>query len=152
MKVKKRLSTKQEEYLESILRLIREKGSARVRDIARDLSVHKSTVTAALKKLADKGLIKYSPYEIATLSDDGVALGEELERKHGVIEDFLAKVLIIPKEVARENACRMEHVMDKEVLARLTAFAEFVETHPMGNQKWPEHFAAHLKESERGER
>ena len=140
------LSAVQEDYLEAILGLSRDKGAARVRDIAKALSVHKSTVTAALKALAGKGLINYSPYEFATLSEDGRRIADEVERRHRVIEGFLANVLLIGEEAARENACRMEHVMDRKILDRLITFAEFIESHPLADDTLPEHFAAHLKQ------
>lgn len=46
-----------EDYLESILRLIDEKGYARSVDIAADLGVTKPSVSVAMKKLRENGYI-----------------------------------------------------------------------------------------------
>ena len=119
------ITSAQEDYLEAILRLAREKGAARVRDIADALSVHKSTVTAALKNLAARKLVNYSPYEMTTLTPKGQALAEEIEEHHASIRQFLTDVLLIDDATAEENACRMEHAMDDVVLARLGDFAKF---------------------------
>lgn len=138
-----------EDYLETIWRLTDEKGAARARDIAKELSVHKSTVTAALRALAQKGLVNYAPYEITTLSPRGRKIAQEVAHRHEVIEEFLTNVLLIKPAAARENACRMEHVMDKSVLDRLITFAEFVKEHPIADDEWPQHFAKHLKSRRR---
>jgi DtxR family Mn-dependent transcriptional regulator len=49
MRADNHISSTLEDYLEAILVLTERTGAARVRDIASELSVHKSTVTAALK-------------------------------------------------------------------------------------------------------
>lgn len=135
-----RLSAALEDYVEAIARLIAEKGAARVRDLAQALSVHKSTVTAALRSLAEKELINYAPYETATLTSKGKKLAREIVRRHNVIQSFLSEVLLVPEKVAAENACRMEHVMDKGVLRRLSLFAEFVKECPRTGEDWLSRF------------
>ncbi len=128
------LTSTLEDYLEAISRLTVEHGIARVRDIAKMLSVHKSTVTAALKSLADKGLVNYAPYEITTLTPRGSELAHEVIGRHEVIRRFLTDVLRIDKDAADANACRMEHVMDRDVLRRLAQFAERIRTRDEGSQ------------------
>ena len=125
-----------EDYVEAIAHLVAEKGVARVRDIARALSVHKSTVTAALKTLTEKDLVNYAPYEAATLTLRGERLAEEVLRWHEVIRRFLSEVLCIDEPEAEQNACRMEHVMDKSVLRRLSLFAEFVKENLEDDNSW----------------
>lgn len=135
------LSATFEDYMEAISRLVAEKGAARVRDVARALSVHKSTVTAALKVLSDKDLVNYAPYEAATLTPRGKRIANEVARRHQVIQRFLSDVLLVPDDVAAANACRMEHVMDKEILRRLSRFAEFVKECPRAGEDWLRKFS-----------
>jgi DtxR family Mn-dependent transcriptional regulator len=129
-----------EDYIEAVGKLIRDKGVARVRDIARELKVHKSTVTSALKNLAERGLVNYEPYEMTTLTPRGEKAAREIGGRHRVIHDFLLEVLCVEESAADENACRMEHVMDREVLARLALFARFVKTCPRAGEDWIRHF------------
>jgi len=124
------LSSALEDYLEAMARVSAQKGAARVRDIAAALSVHKSSVTAALRALSQKGLVDYAPYEIATLTPQGQQVAERIARRHEVIRDFLVEVLSVDDDVAEANACRMEHDLDREVLERLRLFAEFVKHCP----------------------
>jgi len=113
------VSSTLEDYLETILSLAEEKGAARVRDIASRLGVHKSTVTAALKALAEKGFVNYAPYEIATLTKEGARIAERVTHDHEAIQWFLKEMLLVDDDVAEANACRMEHVIDKRVVERL---------------------------------
>ena len=134
------LSATLEDYLEAIARLVAENGVARVRDIATALSVHKSTVTSALKVLAERGLVNYSPYEVITITPEGNKGAKDIARRHSVIQRFLAEVLSVDEGVAQANACRMEHVVDREVLEHLAMFAEFVGECPRAGRDWLEHF------------
>ena len=128
------ISTTGEDYLETICRLVGEKGVARVRDIAAALSVHKSTVSSSLKNLSEKGLVNYSPYEITTLTPQGREIAEDVVRRHEIIRDFFVQVLALGHDLADANACRAEHVLDAEVLERLASFARFVSECPSARQ------------------
>lgn len=123
---KSSLSMKLEDYLEAIYWLVEENQVARARDIATALSVHKSTVTSALRSLSRKGFVNYSAYEAATLTPKGRVAAEDVVRRHEIIRGFFIQVLALDEKLADANACRMEHVLDPEVLERLAAFANFV--------------------------
>ncbi len=142
-KGEQKVSATQEDYLEAILCLTRENGEARARDIARELTVHKSTVTAALKALGERGLVNYAPYEIATLTDSGRRIAQRVFRGHRVVRRFLRDVLAIDEGTAEANACRMEHVMDKDVMDRLLVFAECIKECPDLSKR----FAAALRKN-----
>ena len=134
------LSATLEDYLEAISRLVAHKGVARVRDIADEVGVHKSTVSSALKHLAEKGLVNYQPYALTTLTRKGERVAADVRRRHDVIRRFLQEVLSLDEETAHENACRMEHVMDPAVLRRLSMFAEFVRECPRAGEDWVDRF------------
>lgn len=123
------ISSTLEDYLETILVLTNEKGAARVRDISECLGVHKSTVTSALKSLCDKGLLNYAPYEIATLTDEGEKIAKGVRRIHKTIYRFLKDTLLLDETTAEENACRLEHVMDRKVVDRLILFEKTLAAH-----------------------
>jgi len=146
------LSAALEDYLEEISRLAVKKGVARARDIARSLSVHKSTVTAALRSLAEKGYVNYAPYEIITLTTKGQKAADQIVQRHEIIKRFLVDVLATDEKVAEENACRMEHVIDRETLDRLMNFADFVKSCPRGGSKWLRGFTHFYREGLDGKR
>jgi len=141
------ITTTLEDYLEAIAWLVGDKGVARVRDISAALSVHKSTVTATLRSLAEKGFVHYSAYEAATLTPEGRKIAEDVIRRHEIVREFFIEVLALDREMADANACRIEHVMDAEVLDRLASFARFVKECPSARQQCLKQFQAAFQEN-----
>ncbi|OFW58876.1 MAG: hypothetical protein A2133_02300 [Actinobacteria bacterium RBG_16_64_13] len=118
------LSASLEDYLEAILQLERASRVARVSEIAEQLSVSRPSVTGALKNLAARGLVWHAPYGHVTLTDDGARIAHEVETRHVAIRDFLTDVLAIPEDKAETTACRLEHVLEPDVLAHFVSYAE----------------------------
>ncbi len=118
------LSASQEDYLEAILQLERSSRVARVSDIASQLNVSRPSVTGALKSLVGRGLVDHARYGHATLTEEGTRIALEVERRHLAIRDFLTDVLDIDEEQAEVTACRLEHVLEPEVLAHFVSYAE----------------------------
>ncbi len=102
-----KLTPSQENYLETIYHIVKENNSARVIDISKKLGVGKSSVSEALKVLAEKKLINYSPYNAATLTIDGENIAKEVVLKDEVLYSFLSDTLGIERSDAIENACRI---------------------------------------------
>ncbi len=134
------LSESLEDYLEAILELQREHNVARVKDIAGKLGVISGTVTTALRSLADRGLINYKPYSFITLTPKGEKIAKEVLRRHTVIKGFLQSVLLLEERKAEENACRMEHAMDKIAINRLVQFIGYVYNCPRTGEDWISNF------------
>ena len=124
------LSATLEDYLEAIYQLVKTRKVARVGAIAEKVSVHKSTVTAALHSLAKQGYVNYTPYKPVTLTPAGKKLGAKVYKRHKSLHRFLRDVLDIDTEEAEETACKMEHVIPPHIIKRFSAFADFVETCP----------------------
>lgn len=141
------LSESMEDYLEAIFLLIRDKAVARSRDIAERLHVSRPSVTGALQALAERALVNYERYGHVTLTPAGEAEAKRVVRRHGVLKDFLVKVLSIEEAEADATACRMEHAVSKTVVDRLVEFAEFVETCPRAGAKWIHGFGYRCQEA-----
>ncbi|MDR3211248.1 MAG: metal-dependent transcriptional regulator [Planctomycetota bacterium] len=125
-----------EDYLESIYHLSRYNKAAHSRDIAEDMSVHKSTVTAALKSLSHLGMINYAPYEAVTLTGKGEKIASDVVNRHRVLKDFFTDVLLVDAGMSEKAACGMEHAMPREILERLVDFARFIKNCPGKNRNW----------------
>lgn len=141
------LSESMEDYLETIFLLIRDKAVARSRDIADRLRVSRPSVTGALQALAERSLVNYEPYGYVTLTPAGEAEAKRVVRRHGVLKDFMVKVLSIGEAEADATACRMEHAVSKTVVDRLVDFAEFIETCPRAGAKWVHGFGYRCQEA-----
>ena len=130
------LTASLEDYLEAIFHIIAEKEAVRPKDIAKRLDVSNASVTGALRALADRALIRYSPYDVITLTSEGKTAAKDVIRRHEVLRDFFCKVLSVEESEADKAACRMEHSIPKVILERFIQFVEFVEVCPRGGAKW----------------
>lgn len=134
------LSASLEDYLEAVYQISKRKTVVHANRIAEYLHVGKSSVSWALNQLSQKGLINYTPYEAVTLTPKGQNLGKRLAQRHGEIKNFLTEVLSINESIAEANACRMEHVLDKEILQRMRQFMEFLNNCPRAGRQWMKGF------------
>lgn len=125
-----------ENYLEAIYKLKVSKGAARVKDIASELGVAVSTVSGALRHLSSQGFVNYQPYEWVTLTEPGEEIARRTDRRHKLISRFFTEILHVRPEIAKEDACRMEHGISPETVQRLSAFMEFLDTCPLVGKEW----------------
>jgi DtxR family Mn-dependent transcriptional regulator len=132
------LTASLEDYLEAIFFITEEKGAARPKDIADRLNVKAASVTGALKQLAAKELVNYTPYDIVTLTPAGKRIAKSITKKHAALLRFFTDVLDIEKSDVEDFACKMEHVIPDHVLERLVEFAEFVHKCPNRGAIWKE--------------
>ena len=144
------LSSSMEDYLEAILCLIGETGSARVRDIAKRMKVAMPSVTVALRALAKRKLVLYEPYELVTLSDRGQLVAEKIRRRHKVLSDFLTGVLDVDESTAEANACRLEHAVGDGVMQKLNGFLEFMSQSGVPANRLPRAFRKHCEDLRQG--
>jgi DtxR family Mn-dependent transcriptional regulator len=134
------MSSNLEDYLETIFVLEAQHKEARAKDIADALGVQRASVTNALQKLSERGLINYEPYNPVTLTPEGFRAGSRIMHRHKVLFDFLHTFLNIRPEVAEDTACKLEHDIDDESLEALTRFARFIMTCPRTGKDWLEAF------------
>jgi DtxR family Mn-dependent transcriptional regulator len=108
-----------EEYLESIYHF-NEKGElAKNSELAKRLRVAPPSVTQMVQKLADEGYVNYTPYKGAILTGKGMAIAQNVVRKHRLLERFLHDTLGFGKDRVHEEACRMEHSLSDEAAIAL---------------------------------
>lgn len=119
------LSESQEDYLEAILLIEEAKSSAHAREIARQMSVTGASVTGALRILARKKLVHYTPYAPVRLTPSGRTAARSISRRHNGLRDFFLQALRATPEEAEHCACRLEHVLPIRFLKRLAGLCPF---------------------------
>lgn len=102
-----------ENYLETILILSKELPVVRSVDIANELGFKKSSVSVAMKNLREKEHIVVDKSGFITLTPSGREIAEMIYERHEMISSWLMR-LGVSKDVALEDACKMEHVISKE--------------------------------------
>jgi diguanylate cyclase (GGDEF)-like protein len=103
-----------EEYLKTLYAIASNGEVASTNEISRRLNIAPASVTEMLKKLDEKGYIKYSRYQGAVLTDIGLKLGEKMTRRHRLLERFLYDVLKLDKDGVHAQASEMEHTLNDE--------------------------------------
>ena len=115
-----------EDYLETIYRVVSEQRFARVKDIAQARNVKPASVSPALKRLEDMGLIKYARREYVTLTDEGERQARRVYSRHQILTRFFGEVLLMPSGAAEEEACAIEHSLSDMGMDRMVRFFEFL--------------------------
>ena len=115
-----------EDYIESIYLICEKNKVARVKDIADDLSVKKSSVNNAIKELKELGLINHEPYGFIEMTDRGKKKAKEVFKKHKLLTQLLRDVLCVSEKTAGEDACRIEHCISEETFQKLEEFIDKV--------------------------
>jgi Mn-dependent DtxR family transcriptional regulator len=118
-----------EDYLEKIYELMKEKGYARVSDIASSLDVQPSSVTKMLQKLDENQYVTYEKYRGIVLTARGQKMGRLMKERHHMLEDFL-RILGVSEETIQRDVEGIEHHVSPTTLSSLQALVLFFAEHP----------------------
>ena len=102
-----------EDYLEAMLMLKEERGYIRSVDVAEKLGVTKPSVSYATKRLRENGYIDFDPAGMIVLLEPGMEIAERIYERHKLLTELLTALGVSP-EVAREDACKIEHDLSVE--------------------------------------
>jgi DtxR family Mn-dependent transcriptional regulator len=122
----KEVSHSMAHYLQAVASLKREKGFARVGDIAERLGVSRSGVTSMLHSLQSRGLVNHERYACVELTSAGRRLAERTESNRQILTVFLRDILGVSGGTAEEDACMIEHLVSAEAMARLLSFTRLM--------------------------
>src|ERR1700743_3475329 len=123
----------EENYLKSIYHLSLHADSVSTNQLAALLNTKASSVTDMLKKLAEKALINYTPYQGVTLTPAGEKIAVNIIRKHRLWEYFLVEKLDFKWDEVHEMAEEMEHISSMELVDRLDKFMGYPKYDPHGD-------------------
>ena len=113
-----------EDYLERILVLQEKKDIVRAIDIANDMNYSKPSVSIALKKLKNEELIEVNTVTgNVSLTEKGKEIAVEVYERHKIISSALIMIGVDP-EIAKEEACELEHDISHETFLKLKNFLE----------------------------
>lgn len=127
---KKQLTSGLEDYIEVISNHLKYHQKVRAIDISRELNVSRASVSEALKRLADMGLINYSRYDVISITEEGEKAAQKVINRHNLLKSFFTEILGLEDNEAAENACKIEHVITENVYNRLTDYVKFNREHP----------------------
>jgi DtxR family transcriptional regulator, Mn-dependent transcriptional regulator len=123
----------EENYLKAIYHLSQNADCVSTNQIAAQLNTRAASVTDMLKKLADKQLINYTPYQGVTLTGAGEKIALHIIRKHRLWEYFLVEKLDFRWDQVHDMAEELEHISSKELIDRLDKFMGYPKYDPHGD-------------------
>jgi DtxR family Mn-dependent transcriptional regulator len=123
----------EENYLKAIYHQSREDDNVSTNQLASALNTKAASVTDMLKKLADKQLINYTPYQGVSLTGAGEQIALHIIRKHRLWEYFLVEKLNFKWDQVHEMAEELEHISSKELTDRLDQFMGYPKYDPHGD-------------------
>src|SRR4051794_15072541 len=126
------LSKSERETLKAMYRLTRAGAGAHTGDLADALGVSPGTVTATVKRLADRGVVDHKPYKGVELTAAGRQAAVAAIRRHRIVERFLADMLGYGWNEADRLAGSFEHDLPQEVEDRLFVALDRPSTCPHG--------------------
>jgi len=116
------LSESAEMMIKNINELASSGERVRTSDLSTKTELKPASVTEMIQRLGDLGLVDYEPYHGVHLTKQGQHVADVIEHRFNILERFLTEILGVDGTAASEVACRMEHVLTRDVEHKLTTF------------------------------
>jgi DtxR family Mn-dependent transcriptional regulator len=145
------ITGKAEDYLRGIYEITRQKGFARIRDIANHLAVKPSSAVEMVRKLDKLQLVRYEKYGGVTLTTQGKEMAEVIEKRHETFKNFL-EIILVPKNIALKDAHVLEHRLQPRTILQFSKFVDFIENaqdNPRFLTKWRSLFKRYCESKSR---
>ncbi|WP_299519600.1 metal-dependent transcriptional regulator, partial [Winogradskyella sp.] len=101
--------------------------------LAEKIKTKASSVTDMVKKLSEKDLLLYKPYQGAFLSEKGRTHAIKVIRRHRLWEQFLVEKLNFNWDEVHDLAEQLEHIKSEKLINELDAFLDFPTHDPHGD-------------------
>lgn len=130
-----KITSKIEDYLETIYRLSQEMDTVGVSDVAKARGVSVPTARTAVNRLQKMGFLHQKHYGKIILHAKGEQQGKEIFRVHRTLRRFLRDILLLDPKISERDACLMEHGLSTETLERLRIFMDVLDSGNISDQK-----------------
>ena len=114
-----------EDYIEYIYTSLSDDKELKAIDIAKKFNISRASVSEALIRLCELGLVIYEGRKGIIVTEKGEIEAKRVIKKHQILLNFFNKTLNIEFEKASDNACKIEHVIDDDVVSILEKFNQF---------------------------
>jgi DtxR family Mn-dependent transcriptional regulator len=122
-----------ENYLKNIYKIQEDEGRVATTVLSQRLQISAASVSEMIRRLAEEGLVRHTPYKGVELTDAGRAMALRIIRRHRLWEVFLVKVLRYNWDEIDEEAERLEHMTSERLEQRLDAALGYPSHDPHGH-------------------
>lgn len=114
-----------EDYIEYIYTSLSNGKELKAIDIAKKFNISRASVSEALIRLCELGLVIYEGRKGILVTEKGETEAKRVIKKHQILLNFFNKTLNVEYEKASDNACKIEHVIDDEIILILEKFNQY---------------------------
>ena len=104
-----------EMYLETIHILSKKQSNVKSIDVANELNYARASVSRAMKLMLEKEYITMDSKKNVFLTDKGLEIANRIYDRHVTLTNLLES-LGVNKDIAEEDACKIEHVISNETM------------------------------------
>ena len=126
-------STSEENYLKTIYHLQTKDDNVTTNELAEKLHARPASITDMMKKLKNRKLVNYQPYQGFRLTPEGKKVALGIIRRHRLWEYFLAEKLKFNWDEVHEVAEQLEHVSNKKLIDKLDEYLDHPKFDPHGD-------------------
>lgn len=128
------LSSSAQDYLKVIWDLQEwDQGPVQPTAVADRTGMKQSTVSGALGRLVDAGLVTHRPYGKVELTETGRRYAVTMVRRHRLLETFLVQVLGYGWDEVHEEADSLEHAVSDKMVDRIDEYLGHPTADPHGD-------------------
>ena len=128
------LSTNVQDYLKVIWDLEEwDDGPVHPTDIAERTGMKQSTISGALSRMVNAGLVEHKPYGRVGLTSAGRRSAVTMVRRHRLLETFLVEVLGYSWDEVHEEADALEHAVSEKLVDRIDRYLGHPAQDPHGD-------------------
>ncbi|HWP82119.1 MAG TPA: metal-dependent transcriptional regulator [Bacteroidota bacterium] len=122
-----------ENYLKNIFKLQEEGGKVTTSSLSTRLQVSAASVSEMIRKLAEEGSVRHTPYKGVELTEEGRKKALRIIRRHRLWELFLVEVLKYDWDQIDEEAERLEHITSERLERRIDEILGYPDRDPHGH-------------------
>ncbi len=112
-----------EMYLESIYVLTKNNAAVRSIDVCEYMGYSKPSVSRAIGLLKSGGYVIVDSEGHLSLTQIGEEVAQKIYERHTMLTELLVR-LGVSREIAAEDACKIEHVISEETVAAIRNYVE----------------------------
>ena len=112
-----------EMYLESIYILTKNSNTVRSIDVCDYMGYSKPSVSRAIGLLKSGGYVAADSDGYLSLTEYGKEIAQKIYERHTMLTEMLVH-LGVSREIAAEDACKIEHVISEETVAAIRKYVE----------------------------
>ena len=115
-------TTSEQDYLKALLALSKNGETIHSADVADAVGVSRASVSKAMDILKESKYITKEKYGTIALTPFGKRTASAVKKRNELIKTFLTDILGVNENVAKVDACQMEHAISGETAEKLEQY------------------------------